>query len=43
MNFFLTRRWLELRQPSPANRLPGWIWIFSLVMVGLVLLFYREV
>ncbi len=36
-------RWLELRLPAPTNRLPGWIWSFSLVMVGLVLLFYREI
>lgn len=35
-------RWLELRVLLTANRLPGWIWSFSLVMVGLVLLFYRE-
>jgi putative copper resistance protein D len=36
-------RWLELRLPPPTNRLPRWIWSFSLVMAGLVLLFYREV
>ena len=35
-------RLLELRLPSPANRLPGWLWAMSLVLTGLVLLFYRE-
>ncbi|MGH8744218.1 MAG: hypothetical protein ACREUY_08080, partial [Burkholderiales bacterium] len=36
-------RWLELRLPPPTNRLPGWIWTISLMMVGVVLLCYREV
>lgn len=36
-------RLLELRLPSPANRLPGWLWTLSLVLIGFVLLFYREV
>ncbi|MGH8709785.1 MAG: hypothetical protein ACREVA_00430 [Burkholderiales bacterium] len=36
-------RLLELRLPSPANRLPGWMWAISLVLAGFVLLFYREV
>ncbi|HMK15005.1 MAG TPA: CopD family protein [Burkholderiales bacterium] len=35
-------RLLELRLPSPANRLPGWLWAISLVLTGFVLLFYRE-
>jgi putative copper resistance protein D len=35
-------RLLELRLPSPANRLPGWLWAISLVLAGFVLLFYRE-
>ncbi len=36
-------RWLELSLPRPANRIPGLIWTSCLILVGLVLLFYREV
>lgn len=35
-------RWLELRLTPPSNRIPGWIWPFCLVLVGLILLSYRE-
>jgi putative copper resistance protein D len=35
-------RWLELRLPPPAPRLCGVLWTGSLVMIGLLLLFYRE-
>jgi copper resistance protein D len=36
-------RWLELRLPRPINRLPGLLWIACFMIVGFVLLFYREV
>jgi putative copper resistance protein D len=36
-------RWLELRLPPPANRGPGILWTTSLLAIGLILLFYREV
>jgi len=35
-------RWLELRLSPPANRLPGFLWTACMILVGLVLLFYRE-
>ena len=35
-------RWLELRLDPPANRYAGWIWPVCLLLVGLVLLLYRE-
>jgi copper resistance protein D len=35
-------RWLELRLDSPAARIPAWIWPICLVLVGLLLLAYRE-
>lgn len=35
-------RWLELRLPPPANQLPGLLWTIGLVLIGVVLLFYRE-
>lgn len=35
-------RWLELRLPPPAPRITGVLWTGSLVMIGLLLLFYRE-
>lgn len=35
-------RWLELRLPPPAPRITGVLWTASLVMIGLLLLFYRE-
>jgi len=35
-------RWLELRLPPPANRLPGWIWPLAFTLVGMSLIFYRE-
>jgi len=35
-------RWLELRLDPPAGRIAGWIWPVCLVLVGLVLLNYRE-
>jgi putative copper resistance protein D len=34
-------RWLELRLPQ-AGPGPGWVWRSSLVVVGALLLFYRE-
>ncbi|MBI4587364.1 MAG: CopD family protein [Candidatus Rokubacteria bacterium] len=40
--FIGASRWLELRLPDPANRLPGRVWAFGLVLVGALLLFYRE-
>jgi len=35
-------RWLELRLPTPADRLPSRIWAWAFTMVGVVLLLYRE-
>jgi putative copper resistance protein D len=34
-------RWLELRLPQAGPR-PAWIWRGGLIVVGLLLLFYRE-
>jgi putative copper resistance protein D len=35
-------RWLELRLPPPATRLPGRLWAWSFALVGVLLLIYRE-
>ncbi len=35
-------RWLELRLPAPSNRFAAWTWPVAFVLVGLVLLAYRE-
>jgi putative copper resistance protein D len=35
-------RWLELRLPPPANRLPGLLWTTAFLLTGVVLVFYRE-
>jgi putative copper resistance protein D len=35
-------RWLELRLDPPANRVAGWVWPVCFVLVGLILLTYRE-
>jgi putative copper resistance protein D len=35
-------RWLELRLDPTGNRICGWIWPLCLVLVGLILLDYRE-
>ena len=35
-------RWLELRLPPQAARLPGRIWPLAFTLVGVVLVFYRE-
>lgn len=35
-------RWLELRLPAPDNRKPGRVWAVAFVLVGALLLFYRE-
>jgi putative copper resistance protein D len=35
-------RWLELRLPAPGNRIPGLVWPITYVLVGLLLLNYRE-
>jgi putative copper resistance protein D len=35
-------RWLELRLPPPGNRIAAWVWPVAFVLVGLVLLDYRE-
>ncbi len=35
-------RWLELRLPVPDNRLPGRAWAVGFVLIGLLLVFYRE-
>jgi putative copper resistance protein D len=35
-------RWLELRLPHGEGALPGWVWSVSLLMIGGILLVYRE-
>ncbi len=35
-------RWLELRLDPPTGKFAAWIWPFCLVLIGLVLLNYRE-
>ena len=35
-------RWLELRLDPPLNRKFGWVWPISYVLIGLLLLEYRE-
>jgi putative copper resistance protein D len=35
-------RWLELRLGPPGNRIAGWVWPICFVLVGLLLLSYRE-
>ena len=35
-------RWLELRLPAPNNRFYAWLWPIAFVLVGFVLLSYRE-
>ena len=40
--FVAWTRWLELRLPSPDDRLPGRLWALGLTLVGALLLLYRE-
>jgi putative copper resistance protein D len=35
-------RWLELRLRGPGSRIAGWVWPVCFVLVGLILLNYRE-
>jgi putative copper resistance protein D len=35
-------RWLELRLPPPDSRLPRQVWVWAMVLIGTLLLFYRE-
>ena len=35
-------RWLELRLDGKASRIAGWVWPVAFVLVGLILLEYRE-
>jgi putative copper resistance protein D len=35
-------RWLELRLNPPGSRIAGWVWPVCFVLVGLILLSYRE-
>jgi putative copper resistance protein D len=35
-------RWLELRLDGPASRVAGWVWPAAFVVVGVILLLYRE-
>jgi putative copper resistance protein D len=35
-------RWLELRLAPPGSRVAGWTWPACLILVGLILLSYRE-
>jgi copper resistance protein D len=36
-------RWLEVRLHGPENRLPGRLWPVAFTMIGVLLIFYREV
>ena len=35
-------RWLELRLPGRGGRIAGWVWPVCFVLVGVILLWYRE-
>jgi len=35
-------RWLELRLDGPGSRVAGWVWPPAFMIVGLILLLYRE-
>jgi putative copper resistance protein D len=35
-------RWLELRLPGRGGRIAGWVWPLCFILVGVVLLWYRE-
>ncbi len=35
-------RWLELRLDPPGSRIAGWVWPICFLIVGLLLLMYRE-
>jgi putative copper resistance protein D len=35
-------RWLELRLDPPGNRIAGWVWPVCFVLVGFLLIDYRE-
>jgi putative copper resistance protein D len=37
-----TARWLELRLDEPGSRVASWIWPTAFVLVGFILLIYRE-
>jgi copper resistance protein D len=35
-------RWLELRLPDGDRALPGWVWSVALLVIGAILIVYRE-
>ena len=35
-------RWLELRLPGRSGRIAGWVWPVCFLLVGVILLWYRE-
>ena len=35
-------RWLELRLPGRGGRIAGWVWPLCFILVGIILLWYRE-
>ncbi|WP_158753974.1 CopD family protein [Dyella sp. S184] len=35
-------RWLELRLPGRGGRIAGWVWPMCFLLVGIILLWYRE-
>jgi copper resistance protein D len=35
-------RWVELRLPSADCRIPSLVWLLCFVLIGLLLLLYRE-
>jgi putative copper resistance protein D len=36
-------RWLELRLDPPGSRIAGWVWPICFVLIGFILLSYREI
>jgi putative copper resistance protein D len=35
-------RWLELRQGGRPSRIAAWVWPIAFVLIGMILLNYRE-
>ena len=35
-------RWLELRLPAADGAIPGRVWAIAMVLIGVILLLYRE-
>ncbi len=35
-------RWLDLKLKSPNNKMAGFVSVYSLLQIGIILMFYRE-